>query len=315
MGKGGEFGGAGLLEASGSGGEFGAEVAGVAHELGGAGGEIFNDAAKIGGGEGTGEDEAGEVIGGEGLVGGEDAGEAGAEGAHGESGEAGGEGDGAGVEGEIKRAADPGDVVVAADGGNGAEDGGEEVGVFVGVEVGGLEAGGEDFFRLEAELGEDVPLAGGEGAEEGGDIGGERAAGLGEAGALDDLEVDADVEGGVGVGELDGVVEAGAGGHEGGGGEDAVEVGFEDAGVDFGGEAEVVGIDEEMARGNQKSASLMRRNFLGLARKSFMRPFISTAVPLRFSYREGFTRSWPRVPWPELILSMVVSMRLMVPES
>ena len=52
-------------------------------------------------------------------------------------------------------------------------------------------------------------------------------------------------EGGVGVGDGDGVVEGGAGGHEGGGGEGAGLVELGDGAVDAGGEAEVVRVDDE----------------------------------------------------------------------
>ena len=55
----------------------------------------------------------------------------------------------------------------------------------------------------------------------------------------------ADAEGRVGVGDGDGVVECGAGGHEGGGGEDSGLMELGDGTIDAGCEAEVVCVDDE----------------------------------------------------------------------
>lgn len=142
---------------------------------------------------------------------------------------------------------------------DGAEDGGEEVGVFVGVGVGEVEAGGleaadlgggfaGDFagVHLAAEGGEgEVGEGGAEellvGAEEGGDGGG-----VGGGGSVGEDDVTADAEVGVAVGNGDGIGEGGAGGHEGGGGEDAGLVELFDGAVDAVGQAEVVGVDDEL---------------------------------------------------------------------
>jgi hypothetical protein len=63
--------------------------------------------------------------------------------------------------------------------------------------------------------------------------------------AVGEDEVAADAEGGVAQGDFDGVVERGAGGHEGCGGERVGAVEFFDGSVDAGGEAEVVGVEDE----------------------------------------------------------------------
>ncbi len=142
-----------------------------------------------------------------------------------------------------------------------AGDGWEDVGVFVGVDVGDVDAGALKALDLrggfagevvgtdgvaEGGLGE-VGEGGAEGfavcAEEGGD-----GFGVGEGHAVEKDEMAADAEGGVRAGELDGVVEGGAGGHEGGGGEDAGLMELDDGAVDAGGEAEVVGVDDEAWR-------------------------------------------------------------------
>ena len=57
----------------------------------------------------------------------------------------------------------------------------------------------------------------------------------------------ADFETWVGVSESNGVVEEGSRGHEGGGGERAGAVEFDDGAIDPGGEAEIVGVDDEIA--------------------------------------------------------------------
>jgi len=109
-----------------------------------------------------------------------------------------------------------------------AGDGGEDVSVFVCVDVGDVYAGALEFLDLgegfaldvvlvdvaaEESLGE-VNDAGAEGfavaSEEGGD-----ALGVGYGDCVDEGDVAADAEAGVGVGDGDGVVECGAGGHEG----------------------------------------------------------------------------------------------------
>ena len=66
-----------------------------------------------------------------------------------------------------------------------------------------------------------------------------------DGGAVGEDDVAADAEGGVGVGDGDGVVEGGAVGHEGGGGEGAGGVELGDGAVDAAGEAEVVRVEDE----------------------------------------------------------------------
>jgi hypothetical protein len=66
-----------------------------------------------------------------------------------------------------------------------------------------------------------------------------------DGGAVDEEDVAAGFEGGVVVGEANGIVKERAGGHEGGGGEGAGGVEFDDGAVDAGGEAEVVGVGEQ----------------------------------------------------------------------
>ena len=139
-----------------------------------------------------------------------------------------------------------------------AGDGGEEVGVFVRVDVGDVDAGALELLYLGEGFALDVVFAdlaakerldevdeGGTkglavGAEEGGDALGRR-----DGDAVGEDDVAADAEGRVGVGDGDGVVEGRAGGHEGGGGEGAGLVKLGDGAVDAGSEAEVVRVDDE----------------------------------------------------------------------
>jgi len=139
-----------------------------------------------------------------------------------------------------------------------ARNGGEEVGVFVRVEVRDADAGGLQFGDLGEGFALDlvfVDVAAQEGlreVEEGGAEGGAIAAeergdgfGWGDGVAVGEDDVAADAECGVGVGDGDGVVEGGAGGHEGCGGEGAGLMEFGDGAVDAWGEAEVVRVDDE----------------------------------------------------------------------
>ena len=139
--------------------------------------------------------------------------------------------------------------------------GGEEVRVFVGVEVGDGDAGALELLHLGEGLALDVVFADGAaqerlnevdergakalaiGAEERGDAVGRRD---GDAVGKDDVAAYA--EGGIGVGDGDGVVEGWAGGHQGGGGEGAGLMELGDGAVDAGGEAEVVRVDDEAGR-------------------------------------------------------------------
>ena len=144
-----------------------------------------------------------------------------------------------------------------------ASDAGEDVGVLVGVDVGEGDALlldaldlGEGFARDvgcgdfadedgEEEVGEGRAEGFAVGAEEGGDGFGRR-----ERDAVGEDDVAADAERGLRVGDADGVVKGRAVGHEGGGGESAGGVQFGDGAIDAGGEAEVVGVEDE-ARGHR----------------------------------------------------------------
>src|SRR5580693_7901628 len=116
--------------------------------------------------------------------------------------------------------------------------------------------------------------------------------------------MNADIELGILARQFHGVVEGGASGHDGGSSENPVAVSLDDAFVDVASEAEIVGVGNQQS---QNIASLMRRNFFGLARKSFIRRCISRVVPLRLSYNCGLTSSCPSVPCPALILSSMTS--------
>ena len=132
------------------------------------------------------------------------------------------------------------------------------MGVLVGVEVrdgdavvleflnlGGAFAGDVGFGdAVEEEIANEVGELRAEGfavgAEERGD-----GVGWGDWRAVSEDDVAADAEGRVRVGDGYGVVEGGAAGHEGGGGEGAEGVEFGDGAVDAAGEAEVVCIEDE----------------------------------------------------------------------
>ncbi len=157
--------------------------------------------------------------------------------------------------------ADGADGAALGDAQQRAGDGREEVGVFVGVEVGDADAGalqlldlGEGFAldlvfadRAAEERLDEVEQRGAEGfavgAKEGGDAFGRR-----DGGAVGEDDVAADAEGGVGAGDGDGVVEGWAGGHESGGGEGAGLMELGDGAIDARGEAEVVCVDDEAGR-------------------------------------------------------------------
>jgi peptidoglycan/LPS O-acetylase OafA/YrhL len=188
--------------------------------------------------------------------------------------------------GLLEGVADGGDAAAFGDEEESAGDGGEDVGVLVGVDVGDVDAGAlealdlgggfaDDVFFVDlAEEGgeEEVGEGGAEGfgvaAEEGGD-----AVGVGEGCAVGEDDVAADAEGGMGAGDGDGVVEGGAVGHEGGGGEGAGVVELGDGAVDAWSEPEVVGVEDEAGghggvggRGNgDRLDEPPRRGFLILA--------------------------------------------------
>ncbi len=129
-----------------------------------------------------------------------------------------------------------------------AGDGREEMGVFVGVEVGDVDAGALEFLYLGGGFAGDVFFA--DVAEEQGleEVDERRAEcfcrrgrsewgwfpGADDGNAVGEDDVAAYAEGGVGAGYGDGVVEGWAGGHEGGGGEDAGLMELGDGSVDAG---------------------------------------------------------------------------------
>ena len=215
---------------------------GVNHEFGGSGRQVVEEADEFRGTEVAGERKSGEVVGGAEAVAREGPVEAAAEETEGSTNEAAGGGDGVGGEGKVKRATDPGDPELLAEAGEGGEDGGQQMSVLVGVEMGGLDAGGEDPFNLTAEFRVGIDLA----AEERGD---ELANRGGLTGAADEDAMDADVEGRIRVSEFDGMFKRVAVGHQGSGGEDSVAMSVNDAVVDIASEAEVIGVDDERSHG------------------------------------------------------------------
>ena len=92
-------------------------------------------------------------------------------------------------------------------------------------------------------------------------------------------QVASNIQAGVQAGKLNGVLEGCPSRHQSRGREDAVAVRFQDAVVHVGREPEVVGIYDQKLRAAQKMPNLMRRNFFGLARKSFMNALISCVAP------------------------------------
>src|SRR5206468_11292621 len=81
--------------------------------------------------------------------------------------------------------------------------------------------------------------------------------------------------------ERDRVVKRRAVRHERCRGKHAAIMCIENACVHARGQTEIVGVDNQQL---QKTESLMRRNFFGFARKSFIRRCISRVAPFRLSY-------------------------------
>ena len=176
------------------------------------------------------------------------------------------DGEAAETAGAFCRAQSPGGFEGVADGWDaagesrieeGSEDSREEVGVLVRIDMGDTEAGVLEAADLGSGFGGDFRCANAEGeevADEGGKGWPERRAVGAEGGDLfrresggsvDEEDVAADFELWIGVGDGDGVVKEGPGGHESGGGERAGAMEFDDGAVDAGGEAEVVGVGDE----------------------------------------------------------------------
>src|SRR5258708_27474745 len=136
--------------------------------------------------------------------------------------------------------------------------GGEEVGVFVVVEMGDGDAGALELLHLGHGFAFDIVFADGAaqeslkevdergakvlavGADEGGDASGGR-----DGGSVSEDDVTAYAQSWIRLGDGDGVLEGGAGGHQGGGGEGFGLVKLRDSAIDARSEAEVVGVDDE----------------------------------------------------------------------
>src|SRR5262249_11979862 len=123
--------------------------------------------------------------------------------------------------------------------------------------------------------------------------------------AADQHQVRADIERRRLAGQPQRIVKCGAIGHERRGGQDAVPVCLYDSLIHVRREPEIVGVHYELLAPHQNRASRRVRNFLGLPRTSLASPWNSRVAPVSASYSCGFTTSWPMVPWPELILSIV----------
>ena len=142
-----------------------------------------------------------------------------------------------------------------------AGDGREEVGVLVGVDVGDVDAGALELLDLGEGFALDVVFADGAAEESLNEVD-ERGAKVLAVGAEERGDAFGGETGvpsvrtmwqptprvGMGVGDGDGVVERGAGGHQGGGGEGAGLVKFCDGAIDARSEAEVVRVDDESGR-------------------------------------------------------------------
>ncbi len=135
------------------------------------------------------------------------------------------------------------------------------MGVFVGVEMGDVDAGTLELLHLGGGFAFDVVFAD-SAAQERLDEVDERGAKVFAVGAdergdafrgrdgssVGEDDVAADAESGVGMGDGDCVLEGGAGGHEGGGGEGVGLMKLRDGAVDAWSEAEVVRVDDESGR-------------------------------------------------------------------
>ena len=99
------------------------------------------------------------------------------------------------------------------------------------------------------------------------------------AGPAHQREMSADVERRRFACQFHGVLEGGAVRHQRGCRKDAGAVRLDNAAVHVKRETEIVRVNNETSGGAQKSPSLMRRNFFGLARKSFMNALISCVAP------------------------------------
>src|SRR5581483_11736541 len=175
----------------------------------------------------------------------------------------------------------------------------------VGVEVRRADARREDLADLRGKLVVGPDFAAREGGEQARDARREWLSGHQRL-SPDQDQMAADIERGDFTRPAERVVEGGAVGHQGGGGEDAAAVGLDDAFVHVRGKAEIVGVDDQLFAGGQKIVSLMVRNFLGLARMSLASDWNSRVAPFIASYNCGFTTNCPRLPCPALMRSTVL---------
>ena len=257
------LGGAGVAEAGADLGEVRVGIAGMADELPdsvglGHGGE---QAAEGGGRvrDAGGEDADGTFGGGE-AGSADEAAEVSAmhvERGDGEVAETGCGGRGAAGPGWLKGVANGGDATGAGGAEQRSQDPGKDVGVLVGVDVGDTEAGSLEAANLRSGFGFDFGGADAAGVEVDGEAAEAGAQGLAvgaEGGNLrgrqrgdgvDEENVAADFKGGVGLGDGDGFDKKRGGSHEGRGGKRVALVEFSDGAIDAGGEAEVVGVDDE----------------------------------------------------------------------
>ncbi len=193
---------------------------------------------------------------------------------------------------KIERPAHPANAVTPGQPRHHIEHRGEQVRVFMRVEVRGLKAGIDDAPHLRVQFPFNRKLAPRQREQQVFHV-----ARVGAAGdqrfPAHQHEVTSDVERRRGLSQFHRVIESRAVGHQRGGGQNAVAVCLYDALVDVAGEAEVIRVDHQPL---QNRPSLIRRNFFGLARKSLSRPVISRVVMLMDSYNCGLTSSWPSVP-------------------
>jgi hypothetical protein len=146
----------------------------------------------------------------------------------------------------------------------------EEVGVLMGIDVGDSDAGALEFLHLGGRLAFDVVFANGATQQSLNEVHERGAKALaiaanergddvrrrdGDAVGKDD--VTAYAEGGIGVGDGDGVIECSACSHQRGGGEGFGLMELRDGTVDTGSEAEVVRVDDELGRHKFSRAAVL----------------------------------------------------------
>lgn len=158
---------------------------------------------------------------------------------------------------------DAGHAVFGGEAGCDGEDGRPHVDVLVAVEMSGPDAGGENALDLGVEFafdGVEGDAVGDHAGIEGFRIAEKFAGGIDqiaekrgvrERAALGEIQMDADGERGMGARGGNGFVKGGGIGEQGGAGDDAGRVGFDDGAVDARGYAEIVGVDDELLHGSE----------------------------------------------------------------